>query len=89
MYADEDLSLPEIETLIYLGRTKTDDAAPIHLFQRAWSYHNEGDWDQMSQEQRAEYEEIPLVYFPVGSVEPICDGAELIERLTKWQSRKK
>ena len=87
MYADEQLKVPEIETLVYLGPTKTDDGEPIHLFQRAWSFHNQGNWDEMSQEDQAEYEETPLLSFPVGNIEPICDGAELLEQLAEWHSR--
>ena len=87
MYADEALLLPEIETLIYLGPDQTDSGDSIHLFQLAWSHYNEGDWNQMSEEQRRAYEEVPLVSFPSGNIEPICDANELLKQLNEWRKR--
>ena len=89
MYADDKLAIPLIDTLIYLGPDQTDSGDSIHLFQHAWSHHNEGNWNQMSPEQQQEYEEAPLVSFPVGNIEPICDGDELLEQLSQWRSRSK
>ncbi|APV48886.1 hypothetical protein BWI17_03830 [Betaproteobacteria bacterium GR16-43] len=89
MYADEKLTLPHIETLIYLGETEMDepDRVRVHLFQYAESFHIDGNWKQMSEETRATYEEVPLVFFELDNVEPICDGDGLIQQLQSWRER--
>lgn len=82
MYADEQLRLPEVQPLIYLGR---DDQ--LHQFQYAWSYLKHGNWLTMTTDQRKEYREPPVIHFDVGQVEPICDADGLVDQLRAWHGR--
>ena len=67
MYADRHLLIPEIQTLVYLGRSQTDAGIPIHLFQHGWSYHNDGNWEKMYPERKQQFDEVPLFFFEVGN----------------------
>ena len=88
-YSDQKLTIPEIESLVYLGPDQTDTGAPLHLFQRAWSFHNEGNWNEMSPEDQREYDEPPLLSFAAGEMEPICDADGLLKELEAWRARMK
>jgi hypothetical protein len=85
-FADEKLRFPDIETLIYLGLDKGCDP-PVHVFQPAWSFSKHGNWLKLSQSQKAEIDEPPIVNFEFGEVEPVCDVDGLIEQLNEWRQR--
>ena len=90
-YADEKLRIPEIQTLIYLGRdpSQDDERFPrvLHAFQRAWSFVNHGNWLHLTREVRAAVGEDPVIHFERGQMEPLCDAAGLLQQLEAWRKR--
>lgn len=89
-YADEELRHPLVETLVYLGpeALERDTASvPGHLFQYAESFHRDGNWKEMTDAKRQEFEEAPVVTFETAHIDPVVDVDGLIEALTKWQAR--
>ena len=90
-YADQKLCIPEIQTLIYLGRDPPSDSPQfphvLHLFQRAWSFVAHGNWLHLTSEQRAAAGDDPIVNFVRGELDPICDAQGLLRELEAWQDR--
>jgi hypothetical protein len=86
-YLDEQLTIPTIETLVYLGPAERESSAPRHVFQSAESYAADGSWNQLTPEQRAEYGESPIQFFEGDDLEPIADKRGLVEQLKKWLER--
>ena len=91
MYIDDALSVPEIQTLVYLGRSDVassgESSRAVHLFQYAASYFGDGNWIEMPAEQKKRFEAAPVVYFELEHIEPVCDPARLIEQLQEWRVR--
>ena len=85
-YADPERHHPNFQTLVYLGR---DDAGSEswHMFQYAASYHSDGNWNQMTEKQREDFGDPPVVSFEAAHIDPIVDAEGLIEELAKWHSR--
>jgi hypothetical protein len=87
-YADQKLLHPIFETLIYLGPDSSSQE-PAHLFQYAKSFHSDGNWNEMTPAQRAEFDEPPTTSFEAAHIDPVVDAEGLIEELAKWHSRAK
>jgi hypothetical protein len=91
MYIDDALSIPEIETFVYLGRSDVASSGQpsraVHLFQYAASYLGDGNWNKMPAEHKEQFEAAPVVFFELEQIEPICDAARLIEKLQEWRAR--
>jgi hypothetical protein len=91
MYIDDALSVPEIETLVYLGRSNVASSGgssrAVHLFQYAASYLGDGNWNEMPAEKKEQLQAPPVVFFELEHIEPICDPARLIEQLQEWRAR--
>jgi hypothetical protein len=88
-YADEKLLHPVFETLIYLGPEIGEDekSASLHLFQYAESFHSDGNWKDMTADERQEFAEPPLITYEAAHIDPIVDADGLIEELAKWKAR--
>jgi len=90
LYADERHTLPVVETFVYIGQDQRDpDGAVEHMFQFARSYHQGGDWNQMTMSQRNEYTEPPVVTFDAGGLDAVVDVAGLIEALAPLRQRRR
>lgn len=91
MYIDDALCIPEIKTLVYLGRADVasngESSRAVHLFQYAASFLGDGSWNEMSAEQRKQLEAVPVVFFELDHIEPICDADRLVEQLQEWRAR--
>ena len=89
LYLDENLTVPEIKTLVYLGLVQTDSIdtpKTIHLFQFADSYFSDGNWKELSDETKKEYEDAPLMFFNLGDIGPLCDRDSLLQELQNWHA---
>jgi hypothetical protein len=86
-YLDEQLTIPTIETLVYLGPDAGGSSEPRHMFQSAESHFADGDWNHLTAEQRAEYDEPPLQFFEGDDLDPITDKRGLVEQLGTWLER--
>jgi hypothetical protein len=89
-YMDEELKIPVVETLVYLGADMADGPdgrQRAHLFQFAGSFHSDGNWNEMSDEERAEFPEPPVMAFGDSDCEYVVDAEGLIAELRKWQAR--
>lgn len=88
-YADEKLLHPVFETLIYLGlEVGEDETSPsLHLFQYAESFHSDGNWKEMTSDERQAFEEPPLITYEALHIDPIVDADGLIEELAQWKAR--
>jgi hypothetical protein len=86
-YLDEQLTIPKVETLVYLGLAEGGSSAPRHMFQSAESHAADGNWNQLTPEQRAEYDEPPIQFFEGDDLDPITDKRGLVEQLEKWLER--
>jgi hypothetical protein len=83
-YADRQLKQPVVKTYIYLGldQSETDRQRPIeHLFQTARSFHQQGNWNQMSEAERSEYDVAPLLLLNSESLEAIVDVSGLVREM--------
>ncbi|MET0210586.1 MAG: hypothetical protein ABW220_16180, partial [Burkholderiaceae bacterium] len=84
------LRLPVVETLVYLGPESPDpesDEEPGFLFQYAASYYRDGDWNELSEDERYAFEEPPVISFPPGYKDDIVDAAGLIKELELLRAR--
>jgi hypothetical protein len=89
-YADERHTLPIVETFVYIGTDRRDpDGAREHMFQVARSYHQGGDWNQMTMSQRNEYTEPPVISLDAGGLGAVVDVAGLIEALAPLRQRRR
>jgi hypothetical protein len=88
-YADEQLLHPVFETLIYLGPEIGEDkkSNSLHLFQYAESFHSDGNWKEMSSDERQVFDEPPLITYEAAHIEPIVDVDGLLEELAQWKAR--
>jgi hypothetical protein len=86
-YLDEQLTIPTIETLVYLGPSEGESSETRHIFQSAESHASDGNWNQLTPEQRAEYDESPIQFFEGDDLAPITDKRGLVEQLEKWLER--
>jgi len=89
-YADRELHHPLFETLVYVGLDTAEGdsgSTPMHLFQYARSFHADGNWSLLTDEQRAGFEEPPIMSYAVDEVDPLVDANGLIEELKEWRSR--
>ena len=90
IYADEERTLPIVETFVYIGSAEREtDGATEHMFQFAGSYHQDGDWNQMTMSQRNEYTEPPVITFDAKAAGDVVDVAGLIEALSPLRSRRR
>jgi hypothetical protein len=83
-YADREFRKPVIETWIYIGTEAEEEAGELAIeyqFQQARSYHQEGNWNELSPSQRDECDMVPLLNFDAASLDPVVDIAGLIEEL--------
>jgi hypothetical protein len=90
LYLDENLAIPEIQTLVYLGRVQTDSIdspKTIHLFQFADSYFSDGNWNELSVETKKEFNETPLMFFELGNIDLLFDRDTLFQELQSWYTR--
>jgi hypothetical protein len=90
-YPDEKLQSPVVETFVYLGadiRDNGESRTTEHIFQNARSYHQHGNWNQMTQDERAEYEIAPLLVLDAESLDPVVDIAGLIGEITQSLKRR-
>ena len=90
-YMDEKLTIPIVETFVYLGAELADGPGgrrQSHLFQYAGSFHSDGNWNEMTDEERAEFSEPPLLAFDDADCEHIVDADALIAELQAWQARR-
>ena len=91
-YMDEELTVPVVETFVYLGAelgNSPDGPQRTHLFQFAGSFHSDGNWNDMSAEDRADFAEPPVLAFADADRDHVLDGEGLIEELREWQQRRK
>jgi hypothetical protein len=89
-FMDEALRLPVVETLVYLGPDLIEvegGSAPGHLFQYASSYHSDGNWNDMTDEEREQFEEPPVIAYEEAHLDPVVDADGLVEELRNWQGR--
>ena len=89
-YMDEQLTVPVVETFVYLGQelaTGPHGPQRSHLFQFAGSYHSDGNWNDMSDEERGHFEEPPVLAFDDADRDHIVDAEGLILELREWQKR--
>jgi hypothetical protein len=90
IYADDRRTLPIVETFVYIGRDQRDpDGAVEHMFQFARSYHQDGDWNQMTMSTRSEYTEPPVISFDAREIDNVVDVSGLIEALTPLRHRRR
>ena len=85
-FHDEQLRLPEIETLVYLGQRPSRDG-DCHWFQTAKSFSDDGFWNLLSP---VELERLPadaVRLFPLDAIDPICDFKNLVAELEEWRER--
>jgi len=90
-YSDERLRFPVVETLVYLGSDVVEGesgSVPGHLFQYARSFHSDGNWNRMTDEERAEFVEPPVILYEEAHRDPVVDVEGLIRELREWQERK-
>ena len=91
-YMDEKLTTPVVETFVYLGAEITqgpDGPLQSHLFQYASSFHSDGNWNEMTDDERAEFPEPPLLAFDEADRDHVVDAEGLIGELLEWQARTK
>ena len=66
-YQQPDVNLPEVETLVYLGSTQTEDEAgqpqTLFMFQLAHSYQEDGNWTELPEKRRTELSADAAVVF--------------------------
>jgi hypothetical protein len=89
-YMDEKLKLPIVETLVYLGPDTVDEDAgpePGHLFQHADSFYADGNWNDLTEAERYEFEEPPVIAFSDKHRDNVVDANGLIAELKEWQAR--
>ena len=89
-YREPGVNLPEIWSLVYLGEDPTDggDGEPphaLHVFQRADSYQEIGDWSELSKERREETSQDTLLAFDARNGGGILDLEGLIGQLQRLQ----
>jgi hypothetical protein len=87
---DEKLTIPVVETFVYLGAELAhapDGARQSHLFQYAGSFHSDGNWNDMTDEERSEFPEPPLLAFDDADRDHVVDADGLIAELREWQTR--
>jgi hypothetical protein len=80
-YADTQLTHPVFETLVYLGPDSADNGDALHLFQYAASFHSDGNWNGLTEEARAAFDEPPIVGYAPDHAEPVVDADGLIQEL--------
>lgn len=91
-YMDEQLTIPVVETLVYLGTDVTDGPGGprhAHLFQFAGSYHSDGNWNEMTDAERQDFAEPPVLAFDEADREHVVDAEGLIRELREWQARRR
>ena len=91
-YMDEALTIPVVETLVYLGaELGNGPGGPqrTHLFQFAGSFHSDGNWNEMTDEERADFAEPPVLAFEDADRDHVVDAEGLIEELRELQQRGK
>ena len=89
-YMDEALTTPVVETLVYLGPELADGPGGprrMHLFQFAGSFHSDGNWNEMTDEDRAQFAEPPILAFEDSDRDHVVDAEGLIRELQEWRER--
>jgi hypothetical protein len=89
-YIDEQRRFPIVDTLIYLGQDVIEGErgmVPGHLFQYAASYHSDGNWNEMSDEEREQFDEPPVIAFEDAHQEAVMDAEGLVKALGDWRER--
>jgi hypothetical protein len=86
-YADGRREKPVVETFVYIGSDFRPAEAGAHdtqyQFQFARSFYQQGDWNQMTMDERDEYVEAPVVTFDAKSLAHVFDHAGLVEELRR------
>jgi hypothetical protein len=83
-YADQKLRFPVVETYIYLGPEGED-----HIFQTARSFHQRGNWNEMTESERAEFEGAPILVLDSASLDPVVAISGLIGEMNDTVDRAK
>jgi hypothetical protein len=91
-YQERGVNLPEVETLVYLGSTRLDDAmgqSKTHfMFQLARSYQEDGDWTGLPENRREELAtDAEVMFYDEDSVGSIADIDGLLVLLTGLRER--
>ena len=85
-FHDHQLRLPDIETMVYLGRHSVANDLDMHAFQTAYSYSRDGFWNGLSSTDQNQLTEA-VRFFPLDATDPICDFDRLVEDLRDWRRR--
>jgi len=85
-FHDQPLRLPDIETLVYLGRHAVYSDLDVHAFQTAYSYSRDGFWNGLSSADQNRLSDA-VRFFRLDSTDPICDYERLLVELQDWRRR--
>ncbi len=84
-YADDRRQQPIVETYVYIGedRREEDGASTTeYIFQFARSFYQHGNWNRMTQDERAQYgDSAPIVTFDASRMESVFDRDGLVAEL--------
>ena len=83
-YADQGCRVPVVETYVYLGSEQRE-----HVFQTARSFHQRGNWNEMTEVERAAFDPAPVLTFDPESLEPVVDISGLVGEMSDTIARLK
>jgi hypothetical protein len=83
-YAENRRDRPIVETFVFIGSDfRPDDTRhdTVYIFQLARSFYQQGDWNQMTMDERDQYTDAPVVTFDAQGLAAIHDAASLAAEL--------